>query len=418
MNYYGNAVKTKYSIGNIGLDKITMVLFGVYLYLEIVCPHSFYSQVSMIAVVGCSFFCLFGRQKNEAVFYIKLNPILICYGLLILYQCCLLLFGVVENVSATVTDIRTMIISFILLLFVYSYLYKRVSLYSFEKLFVLVGFISVLTVLFLCRDTLGEGRLAHTYREGVSYYFLGVPVAISSNGLATIWALSVYILCFFIKNAKSKTAKCVYIAAIIILVIGVALTGSRKGFLVLAVCFCGFILLSGRQNLLLKVIIVAVSILFLYYLMLSVPVFYQTIGERLEILVNSILGLSDDIEGSMQSRNYYAELALEAISDHPILGYGVGWFSEEFGNVTENDYYETLVSGGLLGFIIWYSFIAVAVIRFLNFKNKDITTRKYMILFVIILIVMWGSVIILSRSYLIYLSLIFLCIDKQKFMRS
>ena len=413
MNYCSATLQSKTHSGAT-FENLTLVMLGIYFYLEIVCPHSMYSQAMMVVAVLCCFFCLLGKKNNEVVFYFKINPLIVCYGSFIVDQCLLYAFNQVKNPTATLADIRTMIISIIFLVFAYSFLYKKVTLLSFEKMFVAAGIVSVLTVLFLCRDSIGTGRLAHTYQEGVSYYFLGTAVALSSNSLASLWSLSVYFLLYFFNQNRYKLQKLLLLLSILILIFGILLTGSRKGFLILVLCVCGYFFLSGKANVLLKILFIILLAVALYFIVLNVPLFYTTIGERLEILVNNFLGISDSVEGSMFARDRYAALALEAISNNPIFGYGSGWFDSLYGNVTENDYYETLVAGGAIGFIIKYFFVLSALFVFLKYKSSRRAALKYFLLFIIILIIMWGTVIVLSRNYLIYLSIYFLSFDKLK----
>ncbi len=410
--YKVNANK-KIDIKSLSISNLTMIILGLYLYLETLCSHSIYSQIMMVVVVLACCLNTIYAVDGKTLFTLKFNPLIACYGLFIIYQVILFAFGVAQNRQATLNDIITMVYSFIVVLFVYSFLYKKVDLIKFEIMFVIVGIISVITVMILCRDSLGTGRMAHVYKEGISYYFLGVPVSISSNSLASIWAISVYFCCKLVKCSKKVLYKIILLFSIILLTVGIALSGSRKGFLFLILCIAGYYFINSNKNVIIKVIIAFIICVCLYQLVLRVPVLYNTLGERLEVLVNNILGLSDIQEGSMTARERYAKYAIEAFNNNKLFGYGSGWFRSQYDNVTENDYYETLVSGGIIGFIIYYSFVLCAVYSFIKIKNKNKEINTYFFLLIIILITMWGSVIVLSRNYLIYLTLYFLCADKK-----
>ena len=398
----------------ITLEQITVFIIGIYLYFETVCPHTIFCQIMMVAVVALCFIEIIKFNNSGLVFYVKLNPLIVCYGLFIIYQIILCLVGKAENIQATLDDVKTMFYSFIVLLFVYSFLYRKTDLFTFEKLFVIVGVLSVLTVIYLCRDDLGSGRMAHTYKEGVSYYFFGLPIAISSNGFATSWALSIYFILNFFKRYKQRCVKCILLLAICILALGIFLTGSRKGFLLLLLCICGHFFISSKFSFSIKLILVALFCLFSYILVMNISFLYKSLGERLESLVKDILGISNSTESSMLSRDRYTMYALDAIRKNPIFGYGSGWFKYRYENVTENDYYETLVSGGIVGFIILYSYVVFAFKSFFKNRKRNKDLLRYSFLLVMILIIMWGSVVVLNRDYLIYLSMYFLCLYKQR----
>ncbi len=396
------------------LCSVTLAILGIYLYLEIVTPHSPISQFFMALTVALSIATLFdGRLR----FRFSLNPLIICYALYILYQYILSFSGVARDPEATNEELTTMLVSLVVFAVVYNIFLYRLTMEQVKRLIIYVGLFSLLTVLYLCRDTIGVGRLAHVYREGVSYYFLGRAVSVTSNGFAALWAIASY---FLLDELKRRGSLLKYLA-LFLFVAGIMLTGSRRGFFILILSICGWIFINTKRNLFLKAIVALVVLIIVYQLMMNVQIFYDTIGERTEIFVNNLLGRSTSVEGSMSARYRYGTYAVAMIKESPLCGYGTGYFESIYGNVTENDYYDKLVAGGAIGFCIYYLFAVVGLGRFLRFYRRGVGMSndrrellKYLFLMVVLLISMWGAVTVTSRLYLLYLSLFFLYCDKVR----
>lgn len=399
--------KNSISLVKINMTTIALAFLGIFLYLEIVAPHSRISQIWMVPTVIVTFFVGVFCNSDDFRIKIKINPLIVTYFLFLCYQIVLVLTKESFNSAASISTIITGFICLISLFCSYNFLYNKVPIKKFETMFIVVALLSSLTVLYLCRDTLGQGRMAHVYREGVSYYFLGEPVSITSNGLASLWSIGVY---FILNNLKDKKVfiKIILVMITIILIISIILSGSRKGLLILFLSIFFSAFLNGKKGFLFKLIISLIAILGIYLVVTSVPIFKNIIGERLELLVNNLLFDSEETEGSMYARQYYENNGWNSFYAAKVFGHGVGWFSSEYGNITEIDYLETLVSGGIIGFIIYYSFIPIAIILYFRKRTNDIvSTKKYLFLFFIILLIMTGAVTMFTRQYLLYLSLVF-----------
>lgn len=134
------------------------------------------------------------------------------------------------------------------------------------------------------------------------------------------------------------------------------LTGSRKAFFAI-VCGLGLmqmLVTSDVRTFLKRAIFGAVIALALLYVIMSVPVFYETLGRRLE--TSGILGSSTRIDASAAVRKIMIDRALELFAKRPLVGYGLNNFKfvSGFDTYSHNNYSELLVSVGLPGTILYY----------------------------------------------------------------
>lgn len=409
---------------DIGITKVlkstSFFLLGLCLYLESVAPHTIYSQITLLlsSLIMILYSC-FSRRKGEVCINLKLNPLIICYAFFILYQFVLVAVGKVYNRNVSLDDLKTMFITLVFLFSSFNFLRKDNNINNFKSLLFFIGVIGALTILYCCRDTIGTGRLGHTYKEyGGGYTFLGLSIRTSSNGFASFWSFA--FLCGAMKtyNEKNFLKKLLYCLCLLFLIVCVLLTGSRKGVFTLGVCIlAAFVLNPHSKSQFLRLIFGICLIICFYFVVINVSFLRSIIGERLELLVNSIIFGSDEMEGSMQSRNYYAEQGWISFANSPLIGHGVGWFKSTYTNVCENEYLEILVSGGIIGFIIYFfylPFIIIKIIKIMLSKKKNRDAVFYGVILLVSLIDMLGSTIYLSRGSLFYMMLIFVAIEKEK----
>lgn len=374
---------------------------GLFWILENLAPHSSASQGAMaIMLVSVGLYC-FQHKKLE------ISPVLISYSMVIGLQVLYILLGKVSRESITLNNIETMLICLLCGMVIYTFLYNAEDIDKIGSFFIYTGIISLVTVMYLCRGSLLTGRMAHAYGEGaVSYYFMGKPVAISSNGIATYSCFGFFFA--LIKYAKDKNIKWLIFTRIFI--IGVVLTGSRKGILMLGAFWVIYeIIIKKNRAIVLKIFGMIAALILSYIAITKIPVFRNIIGERLEDLLLKMFTGATVTEGSMTARARYALYAREIISQEYLFGKGLGWFKSVYGNVTENNYYELIVGCGIVGLALNYSFVIAVLKKLHRFKYDKMCVAMSMVL-AVLLVMEWGSVVYLSRDTLIYESLFFITV--------
>lgn len=378
---------------------------SVFWIMENIAPHTIYSQVTMVLMV--IFLSLYIIQYK----FIKISPVMMSFFVLIILQLLFIVFGFVKNTNVTLENVQTMAICFICGILIYSFLSAEGKKDKVIEFFLYTGLISLLIVIYLCKDVLFIKRLAHAYGEGeVSYYFLGHPIALSSNSIATYSSISFF--CALLKYNSNHNFK--YIIFALLLAFSIFLTGSRKGILLLICFYCIYQFIIKENRSFTYKIVALILILFIgYYALLKIPSLKNIIGDRLNSLLLKLFTNETTTEGSISARTRYAFYAREVIKNNSFYGNGLGWFKYTFGNVTENNYYELMVGCGILGLIANYSFVPNALINIIKF-NKDKICLSFGLILFVLLVIQLGSVVYLSKDILIYESLLYIFINIKR----
>jgi O-antigen ligase len=144
-------------------------------------------------------------------------------------------------------------------------------------------------------------------------------------------------------------------------VIFMLLTGSKKGLIFILLGITILIVFKYGVKVyryLLPIIILSLALFILF----KIKYFYNIIGYRIETFFFIIFGSgSDSLDAkSTDERLLMIRTALKAFIESPFLGKGWYFFSSYsgFGTYSHNNYTEILVSYGILGFSIYYSYFA------------------------------------------------------------
>ena len=232
--------------------------------------------------------------------------------------------------------------------------------------------VSALCVTILTDPVLFE-TLSETNEDG-GYYTLEEN---NRNTIGIILSIGA-IFMLYLGVAKSKWW---FLAMVVTVSLGL-LTGSRKVVAAVLVGIMAFSILYARcfkeQNLKkgIKIIFISVLlILLLLFLCFNIDVLYNIIGSRIEGMLQTIVGAGEG-EASARERFAMLEKAFDMFLEKPLFGWGIEGFAEYsgFGVYSHNNYTETLVSFGILGFVAFYlPKIALVVfqIQTMNEKKKS-----------------------------------------------
>ena len=155
------------------------------------------------------------------------------------------------------------------------------------------------------------------------------------------------------------------------------LSGSRTAFLLLILIGVGMLFLNAK-NKILATGIIAVFVVGMYLLVMNVEPLYNVLGERLESLIINLMG-GDTAEGSFDTRAEMIKVGWKAFLERPIFGYGLGGsfliYEEALNTYTyaHNNFIETLLNGGLVGFLIYYFIYGYVFVKMLHaaFFKRD-----------------------------------------------
>lgn len=227
-----------------------------------------------------------------------------------------------------------------------------------------------------------------------------INAAMTDENLAEIWnvnsigmnfALTIllgYIIANYYKNKYYWIIWTVISAAMLI---AIMLTGSRKAILVLIIPFVVFALYDYKKHFL-KAIILLLIAGGVIWMAFEIPFFYDIIGKRLEDMINVLSGNETGHEDN--SRKELVELGLGWFKERPFLGYGMNCFRALSNTVprfaglnfyAHNNYVEILVGGGIVGFMVYYSYVILLLKRL---KHRKSLFAKYAAVIVSIILVM------------------------------
>lgn len=209
---------------------------------------------------------------------------------------------------------------------------------------------------------------------------LGNELTGNANVFACLYMVAACSSVYFIMERPRLWQKTIYIAAFFLQMYALILSGGRKYPLIPLLAW--FLLLLFKKDSRGKKHILAYSVggiavlVGLYFLMIRVPLFYETIGHRFESLVEYALGTSQTSDASTIERELMRQKAFALWLQAPLLGNGFDAFSQigGFGVYCHCNYLELLCNQGIIGFACYYGFWGYLCVRI--YRNKQNTLMR------------------------------------------
>ena len=139
------------------------------------------------------------------------------------------------------------------------------------------------------------------------------------------------------------------------------LSGSKKVIIMIVLISCLLAFLRAKKYKLLILLVLAIGVFGLVFAVMKIQTLYETIGIRFVKMIEELKGTSTHPDGSSIERISMIKLGFELFKQKPILGYGLNCFRAFSKTVTwmetysHNNFIEILVSGGIVGFLVYYS---------------------------------------------------------------
>lgn len=194
-------------------------------------------------------------------------------------------------------------------------------------------------------------------------------------GMSSAFAL---IMCFYLRT-KPHLSRFRSVILPAFLIIFVALSGSKKAFIIILFAF-GMMYFLSHRNKLGAGIMIFISLLIVVNMVMNVPFLYYALGNRIESLIRGLFSMFGStnysagnlmgtaFNGSDRARMNLILYGLQWIKEKPILGYGMANFIRLYGNIyskalyAHNNYIEIGVGLGLVGLVVYYS-LYIFIIR-------------------------------------------------------
>lgn len=171
--------------------------------------------------------------------------------------------------------------------------------------------------------------------------------------------------------------KKLHIISIILFAFFALSSGSKKAMVLIIVGVMGIAAISFGIRRIYKTVIVGAVILIAAWYVLQLPIF-ETINTRLESFMSGELNMSDT------KRMHMVDYGMELFKFRPAFGYGLDNFRVLYIEriYSHNNYVELLVSGGVVGLVLYYLMYLYPICTFLFGKNRKriLKNRLYLML--------------------------------------
>ena len=209
---------------------------------------------------------------------------------------------------------------------------------------------------------------------------LGTTVTGNANTFASMFMVAALYAVWILILSGKKTDKIFALAALIVIVYALMLSGGRK-FIIIPFVFLYLILIfktdkHGRKHIFIYTFSIAAIVYGLYFLMMNVDTLYESIGYRMQFLINQITG-KGEIGRSNTIRKELRKLAFKEGWTSPIVGHGfdsfkfLGWQKLNFFAYSHNNWTEMWYNGGIIGLVVYYSFYYKVVCQAWKIKEVN-----------------------------------------------
>lgn len=237
------------------------------------------------------------------------------------------------------------------------------------------------------------------YMTGKCGYRIGVNMGVNPNNIAWLFGLLALLTIYFFIGEKEKKFIFLYIFQLAI----IFFTGSKNGLLIAIIPIFYYGIKSIKKLNIKILIIILISLIVLWNMIQKIPILYTLVGERIDQFLftlgfkQNLMSVGTDVDSTLKRVNMLKK-ATQMFWEKPILGWGIGAFARYsgYGYYCHNNYMELLVSGGIIGFIIYYGYIGIRILKTCVSYKTEYKDLIY-ILIISIFIIDMGTVNFYSR---------------------
>lgn len=377
----------------ISIKSIIWFLLEAFLIFANIAKHSFLFQIAAtIFIIICTIYLLNKKIKISKYFYPQL--------IFIIYNIVLIIAGAAEFPNISYDMVVTISINALLMILIFNFVINEKDINKLIRCYIAASFICSIVILFIYKNTLFTGRLGFSWGSNISTYNLfGIPVSSSgSNGIAFLASIAASMLLYYVIQNKKSILYLLFSAPFIITILA---SGSRKGILYLCIGILLVLVIMNKGTKRAFLFFVGIiSCITLYMVIQSIPMIYQVSGTRFQELIHLFTGNAVD-DASINTRISLINMGTEYFLKRPIFGYGLDAFRAlcPWAIISDNNYLEILVSSGIIGAIIYYSYVFVILFDYVSIKNKSEISKIMFWLFTIILIMQFGSTTYYERNF-------------------
>ena len=247
---------------------------------------------------------------------------------------------------------------------------------------------------------------------GKSGYRIGYGSGINANNIAWMFGFIALFCIYMILENKDKSLIGILGLDIVI----VFFTGSKNGLILILIPFFYYIICFMLKVNLKKIVLLVILFIILWKMIQDNPILYTLFGKRIDQMFNVFKNskgsadISLDVSSTLK-RLSMIKKAFEMFMQKPVLGWGIGAFAlfSGYDYYCHNNYMELLVSGGIIAFLLYYTFLAYTFFKELN-QKKNSEHKLAIMLFMSIVILDISTVNFYSRLIFAVRTVLFLSI--------
>ncbi len=383
--------------------KINFTFYDFLIILLVVASLAFYDiKVVFLGIQLLAFACSFLRACNR-----RINLYML------IYICWLILFCVLSLSSSlwaspqnsTVLSVTLSIIQVGLICFcVMDYCADELHLHRIIWAFIVAcAFLSIRFVLSVPISQWGQGD---RFSKDTIFGSNTAALILSYGAVIALWLV--------LEKKQTRIKQVLLFLGIAVFMFVSMMMGTRKGIVAFLIGMVLLLLMKAKKptEMFGKIFLIAILLLAIYFIIMQVPVLYNSIGYRIESLLSGLNG--GETDDSTFGRMYMLEAAWKTFLNYPILGVGQDGFryvNSYALTYSHNNYVEILANLGIIGFVFYYGL-------YFWMLKKSIKLGKYkdlpICILIIILVLDLGAVSYGTEVTYILLGIVFGFIVSKK----
>lgn len=350
---------------SIGLFMLFFYIFTSYIASDVIISSK-WNSFSLYSFIGITaFFYFVGLYNNNWI--LRITTYTKWYGLFIIMSLLTMIYSPEKSLSSG--QMYMMIVSFILTTLI-SFLIRN------EKDFIKIGLFYASSAVILNIILFFTGHLT-----GSSVDRLGTNLMGNANIYATMIMIAVMYACWlYVYWSPNFIIKILILLSLLMNMYSLILSGGRK-FFVIPFVYLYLLLVfkknkKGRKQVIKYSFLALIVIVLIYYLILTIPIFYDTIGYRMEALINGAVGYGS-YDNSAYIRKIIRNLAFNGWMENPFLGHGFDSFKYLNVKITGHFYYshcnytEILYNEGIFIFLFYYGYFFYLILKAFQTNLSD-----------------------------------------------
>ena len=314
-----------------------------------------------------------------------------------------------QSPDRTFTVVRGLLMTLIIMTIVFTCNHQSTRIEDYLKIVMYGGY----TVVIYSLLRYGASTVMDALKNDIR---LTNSALMNSNKLGMCAAYAIVINIYYILYRKIKITDILMIPSLVI----IAASGSRKSILIIIAGLLMLVIMKSykkekfTKNLGKGIVGVALSILLIYGL-LQLPIFSNVVAR-----VTALSTRSRNYRGIVASdiRSVYNYIGWNLFKSHPIIGIGIHnaslYISQYYGHPhLHNNFIELLACGGIVGFLIHYSFYIFLFYSFWKYRKKRNSEYDIFLVLLLIRFVMgYGHIQYFQIENYFYLMIFYLFVKK------